>query len=161
MAFFGFGNDPTSGPGVGGLNGLFNGPAAYGDTGLTGSVTANGSGLNSAMSGSLAGAFGFTPTGVFSGFLPGGGMGATQSGALGGGLSGAVNGAAPIGGATMGGFNAAPWVLGAAGLAGLGLLAARGNHQQMMGGDPVAHFAFGNPAVKFALPPSTMPYMHV
>ncbi|UTV55187.1 hypothetical protein [Burkholderia arboris] len=161
MAFFGFGNDPTAGPGVSGLNGFFNGPAAYGDTGLTGTVTANGSGLNTGMSGNLGGAFGFAPTGLFSGFLPGGGMSATQSGALGGGLSGAVNGAAPIGGATMGGFNPAPWMLGAAGLAGLGLLAARGNQQGTMGGDPVAHFAYGNPSVKFAPPPNQLPYMHI
>ncbi|WP_157661200.1 hypothetical protein [Burkholderia ubonensis] len=157
MAIFGFGSDPTSGPGVGGLNGFFNGPAAYGDTGMTGSVTPNGSGLNSAMSGNLGGALGFAPTGLFGGFLPGGGMSATQSGALGGGLSGAVNGAAPIGGATTGGVSLAPWVLGAS----AALLAARGNHQGTMGGDPVPHFAFGNPSVKFAPPPSTMPYMHV
>ncbi|WP_175783098.1 hypothetical protein [Burkholderia anthina] len=161
MAIFGFGNDPTAGPGVGGLNGFFNGPAAYGDTGLTGNVTANGSALNSGMSGNLGGAFGFAPTGLFSGVLPGGGMSATQSGALGGGLSGAVNGAAPIGGATMGGVSLAPWVLGAAGLAGLGMLAARGNQQGTMGGDPAPMLHIGNPAVKFAPPPSTMPYMHI
>lgn len=31
----------------------------------------------------------------------------------------------------------------------------------MMGGDPVAHFAFGNPSVKFAPPPNQLPYLHV
>ncbi|MEB2498628.1 hypothetical protein [Burkholderia cenocepacia] len=162
MAIFGFGSDPTSGPGVGGLNGFFNGPAAYGDTGLTGGVTPNGSGLNSAMSGNLGGALGFAPTGLFGGFLPGGGMSATQSGALGGGLSGAVNGAAPIGGATMGGFNPAPWMLGAAGLAGLGLLAASRNRQQAGPAPaPVAPFGFGRPAVQAPPMQSTQPYMHM
>ncbi|KWA65529.1 hypothetical protein WL28_25395 [Burkholderia ubonensis] len=176
MGFFGFGND-SIGPGAGGFAGFFNGPAAYGDTGVTGTVTPDGSGLGGLsgmqnggalgswlgglMGGNLSGALGSAPTGMFSGLLPGGGMSGTASGALGGGISGAVNGAAPIGGATMGGFNPAPWVLGAAGLAGLGLLAARGNHQQMMGGDPVPHFAFGNPSVKFAPPPTQMPYMHI
>ncbi|KVC94878.1 hypothetical protein WI77_10310 [Burkholderia ubonensis] len=160
MGFFGFGSDPT-GPGAGGFAGFFNGPAAYGDTGMTGTVTPDGSGLGGLSGMQNGGALGSAPTGMFSGLLPGGGMSGTASGALGGGISGAVNGAAPIGGATMGGFNPAPWVLGAAGLAGLGLLAARGNHQQMMGGDPVPHFAFGNPSVKFAPPPTQMPYMHI
>lgn len=157
MAVFGFGSDPNSGPGVGGLNGFFNGPAAYGYSGMTGGVTPNDSGLNSGMAGNLGGAFGFSPTGMFSGLLPGGGMTGTQSGPLGGGLSGAVNGAAPIGGATMGGFDWAPWALGA----GAALLAKRGNQQGTMGGDPVPHFGFGNPSVKFAPPQNQLPYMHI
>ncbi|KVP90702.1 hypothetical protein WJ95_09350 [Burkholderia ubonensis] len=53
----------------------------------------------------MGGALGSAPTGLFSGLLPGGSMTGTASGALGGGISGAVNGAAPIGDATMGGFN--------------------------------------------------------
>lgn len=93
---------------------------------MTGGVTANGSGLGTAMSGNLGDAFGSAPTGMFSGLMPGGGMAGTQSGALGGGLSGAGNGAAPIGGATMGGVNPWPYALGTAGLAGLSLLAAVG-----------------------------------
>ncbi|CAE6864039.1 hypothetical protein R69608_00361 [Paraburkholderia nemoris] len=155
MGFFDSGN----GPGAGGFTGFFNGPAAYGASGTTGTVTPDGSGLGGLMSGNLGDALGSAPTWLFGGLLPGGGMTNTQSGALGGGLSGAVAGAAPIGGASMGGFNPAPWMLGAAGLAGLGYLASRGNHQQMMGGDPVGHFAFGNPSVKFAPPPTQMPYM--
>lgn len=158
MGFFGFGNVP----GADGLTGFFSGPAAYGDSGMTGAVTPNGPdmgpAINAAMRGNLGNALGNAPPGLFSGLLPGGGMTDTQSGALGGGISGAVYGAAPIGGASMGGHSVWPYALG---LAGLGLLATQGNRQQMMGGPPVSHFAFGNPSMKFALPPNQMPYMHV
>lgn len=53
-----------------------------------------------------------------------------------------------------------PYALAAAG-AGLGYLASRRGGQQTMGGGPVAPFAFGNPSVRFALPPSQLPYMHI
>ncbi|WP_146749738.1 hypothetical protein [Paraburkholderia bryophila] len=107
--FFGFGSDPT-GAGAGGFTGIFNGPAAYCDTGLTRRLHRMARGCD-AMSGNLGDALGSAPTWLFGGLLPGGGMTGTSSGALGG-LSGAVNGDAPIGGATMGGFNPAPWALG-------------------------------------------------
>jgi hypothetical protein len=53
----------------------------------------------------MGSALGAAPTGLFSGLAPGGGMTGSASGALGGGLSGDVAGAAPLGGATMGGFS--------------------------------------------------------
>lgn len=97
--------------GASGLTGFFGGPAAVGDAGLTGTVSAGGSGIPGGV-GSLfgsgadmGGALGSAPTGVFSGLLPGGGMTGTTSGALGGGISGGVAGASNIGGASMGGLN--------------------------------------------------------
>lgn len=95
----------SSGGGASGLTGLFSGPAAYGDSGMTGVVGTGSSGLGSAMSGDMGGALGSAPTGLFSGLLPGGGMSATSSGALGGGLSGDVAGASSLGGASMGGLD--------------------------------------------------------
>lgn len=79
------------------------GSAALGDAGATGLVSAGGSGLSGATAGEMGGALGSSPTGLFSGLLPGGGMSGTSSGALGGGLSGEVAGASSIGGASMGG----------------------------------------------------------
>lgn len=95
----------AGGAGASGLTGFFSGPAAYGDAGLTGTVSAGGSGLGSVMGGDLGGALGSSPTGLFSGLLPGGGMTGTASGALGGGISGDTAGLSGIGGASMGGFN--------------------------------------------------------
>jgi hypothetical protein len=103
--FFGLGGSGASGGGASGLTGLFSGPAAVGDSGLTGTVSAGGSGLGSAAGSDLGGALGSSPTGLFSGLLPGGGMSGTASGALGGGISGDVAGSSSLGGATMGGFN--------------------------------------------------------
>lgn len=103
--FFGLGGGDASGAGANGLTGLFSGPSAYGDSGLTGVVSADGSGLGTAMGGDLGGSLGSSPTGLFSGLLPGGGMTDTASGALGGGLSGDVAGSSSIGGASMGGLN--------------------------------------------------------
>jgi len=94
----------SSSGGAGGISGFLNGPAAFGDSGLTGTVSANGSGLSGLMGGDLGGSLGSAPTGLFSGLLPGGGMGGTASGALGGGLSGEAAGASGIGGASMGGY---------------------------------------------------------
>ncbi|KKB61552.1 hypothetical protein WM40_22700 [Robbsia andropogonis] len=91
--------------GASGLTGIFSGPAAYGDAGLTGTTTASGSGLSGALGGDLSGSLGSSPTGLFSGLLPGGGMTSTSSGALGGGLSGSVAGSSSLGGATMGGVD--------------------------------------------------------
>ncbi|GJH31448.1 hypothetical protein CBA19CS91_01845 [Paraburkholderia hospita] len=101
---FGAGGSAGSAGGAGGLTGFLDGPAAYGDSGLTGTVSANGSGLGSAMGGDLGGALGDAPSGLFSGLLPGGGMTGTSSGALGGGLSGETAGLSGIGGASMGGY---------------------------------------------------------
>jgi hypothetical protein len=93
------------GAGAGGMTGLFSGPAALGDAGLTGAVSAGGSGLGMMGGADMGSALGAAPTGLFSGSLPGGGMSGTASGALGGGFSGQVAGAAPIGDATMGGLS--------------------------------------------------------
>ncbi|CAB3782044.1 hypothetical protein [Paraburkholderia fynbosensis] len=100
----GLGADVGGGAGAGGLTGFFSGPAAFGDAGLTGTVSAGGSGLGSALGGDLGGSLGASPTGLFSGLLPGGGMTGTASGALGGGISGETAGASGIGGASMGGL---------------------------------------------------------
>jgi hypothetical protein len=106
LGSLGAGASGASSPGgVGGLTGLFSGPAAYGDSGLTGAVSASGSGLSGVMGADMGGALGSAPTGLFSGLLPGGGMAETSSGALGGGLSGDVAGASPLGGASMGGLD--------------------------------------------------------
>ena len=90
--------------GASGLTGLFQGPAALGDTGLTNALSAGGSGM-AAANANMGAALGSSPTGLFSGLLPGGGMSGTASGALGGGMSGQMAGAAPLGSSTMGGMN--------------------------------------------------------
>lgn len=98
-------SDVGGGAGAGGFTGLWSGPAAYGDAGLTGTVSGGGSGLGTAMGGDLGGSLGEAPTGLFGPMAGmGGGMTGTSSGALGGGLSGEVAGASPIGGASMGGY---------------------------------------------------------
>lgn len=102
----GFTGGRGSGAGATGIRGFFSGPAAYGDSGLTSVVSPNGSGLAGVMSGDLGDSLGTSLPGLFSGLLPGGGMSASSSGALGGGISGAAAGASPVGGASMGGFNA-------------------------------------------------------
>lgn len=101
----GLGADVGGGAGATGMSGLFGGSAAFGDAGLTGTVSAGGSGLGTALGGDLGGSLGASPTGLFSGLLPGGGMTGTSSGALGGGLSGVTAGDSGIGGASMGGLN--------------------------------------------------------
>lgn len=94
------------GPSAGatGMTGLLGGPAAYGNSALTGMVNPNGSGLAPMMTGDLGNSLGVAPAGLFSGMNPGGGMTASPGGAMGGGLSGQVAGQAPIGGAQMGGL---------------------------------------------------------
>jgi hypothetical protein len=140
--------------GAGGLTGLFSGPAAYGDAGLTGTVSSGGSGLGAATAGDMGGALGSSPTGLFSGLLPGGGMTGTSSGALGGGLSGEMAGMSGIGGASMGGFNFGS-------LANIGQnLMSQGNRQQQpqQGGGMSRPLAFGNPHVSTGVVSPAMPY---
>jgi hypothetical protein len=157
----GVGTDASSGlsgitGGAGGLTGFFSGPAAYGDSGLTGAVSGGGSGLSGAMGGDLGGALGSSPTGLFSGLLPGGGMTGTSSGALGGGLSGDVAGMSPLGGATMGGFNFSS--LGNLGNLGQNLLQQKNQQPQPMGQAAPRPFAFGNPHVSNGVISPQMPY---
>ncbi|MEZ0602931.1 hypothetical protein ACAX43_12370 [Paraburkholderia sp. IW21] len=95
-----------------GFYGAMNGAAAYGDSGLLGSVGTGGASTFS-MPTAYGSALGEAPTGLYSGLLPGGGMTGTSSGALGGGMSGMAYGEAPVGfgtGATtsMGGFANSP-----------------------------------------------------
>ncbi|WP_157661679.1 hypothetical protein [Burkholderia ubonensis] len=133
----------TTGAGASGLTGFFSGPAAVGDSGLTGVVSPAGSGLGSAMSGDLGGALGSSPTGLFSGLLPGGGMSSTASGALGGGLSGDVAGVAPLGGASMGGFSLGS--LGNLGQLGQQMLQQRNQQPKQEDLSPLHPVALGNP----------------
>ncbi|BDC37924.1 hypothetical protein [Paraburkholderia terrae] len=101
-----FGSSNPQG-GATGLNGWWNGSGSLGDSGMTGTVSGNGSGMGSILGDGTydyGNTLGTAPTGLFSGLNPGGGMGATQSGALGGGLSGEVAGGSSVGGASMGGF---------------------------------------------------------
>jgi hypothetical protein len=141
--------------GASGLTGLFSGPAAYGDAGMTGAVSSGGSGLGAATAGDMGGALGSSPTGLFSGLLPGGGMSGTSSGALGGGLSGEVAGAAPIGGASMGGFN-----FGSLANMGQNLMnqGARQQPQQQGAGYGGRPLAFGNPHVSTGVVSPATPY---
>lgn len=141
------------GAGASGLSGFFGGPAAFGDSGLTGTVSANGSGLSGLMGGDLSGSLGSAPTGLFSGLLPGGGMTGTSSGALGGGLSGSVAGMSPLGGATMGGFN-----FGSLGQLGQSLMGQKQQQPQQQQPQPVRPFAFGNPHVSNGVISPQMPY---
>lgn len=88
-----------------GIQGAINGAAYYGDTGLMGGVANSAAGYNGLMGYSdLGGSLGASPTGLYSGLLPGGGMTGTTSGALGGGISGAAAGSQGVGDASMGGF---------------------------------------------------------
>lgn len=152
----GFGSGGGSSGGAGGLMGMFNGPAAYGDSGLTGAVSPAGSGLGASMSGDMGGALGSSPTGLFSGLLPGGGMTGTSSGALGGGLSGDVAGASSIGGASMGGLDMSS--IGQLGQLGQQLMQQRNQQLQQQQVAPARPLAFGNPHVASSpLMPST-PY---
>lgn len=153
MAMFGFGNYPPD-------------PAPGDSSGMGGGVTAGGFGFGS----------------------PGGSYGANASGLMFGGQQNpdTLFGANGATGQMFGGQSAAPllnnqfgfatgnlgfgqqsafdkympYALAAAG-AGLGYLASRHGGQQMVGGDPVSHFAYGNPSVKFAPPPSQLSYMHI
>lgn len=148
----------SSGGGASGLTGLFSGPAAYGDSGMTGVVGTSGSGLGSAMGGDMGGALGSAPTGLFSGLLPGGGMTGTSSGALGGGLSGSVAGASSLGGASMGGLN-----FGGLGQLGQQLLQQQSQQQQQQRQQqqqtmPAHQLAFGNQPVRNAAISQAMPY---
>ncbi|AYY96935.1 hypothetical protein EGY19_05390 [Burkholderia multivorans] len=129
-----FGMGGSSGAGADGLTGFFSGPAAFGDSGLTSVVSPSGSGLSAMMGGDLSGALGDAPVGLFSGLLPGGGMSGTASGALGGGLSGGVAGMAPLGGASMGGFD----------MGGLAQLASRLLQQQSQQSQQRGQQASGN-----------------
>lgn len=148
----------SSGAGAGGVTGLLNGPAALGDAGLTGAVSAGGSGMGMMGGADMGSALGSAPTGLFSGSLPGGGMSGTASGALGGGMSGNVAGAAPIGSATMGAYvpNTSQMMNQAQ-----RLMQMRNQQQQQQSSVPVPNFrqsSFGNPR-----PPSgpigpSMPY---
>ena len=110
MGLFDIGSGANT-AGASGFARLLNGPAAYGDSGLTGAVSPTGSGLGAVLSGDLGNALGASYAGLYSGLLPGGGMTGSASGALGGGISGQVAGDSPIGGATMGALNATPYLV--------------------------------------------------
>lgn len=116
VGFSGVGNGIGSSIGAGagqagtGFSGFLHGAAAYGDSGLTGTVGTSG---GFTMPSAYGSALGDAPTGLYSGLLPGGGMTGTSSGALGGGMSGVVDGTGAIGygtgaGSTMGGIFNSP-----------------------------------------------------
>lgn len=156
-----FGGGGSGGAGAGGLTGLFSGPAAYGDAGMTGAVSSGGSGLGGAMGGDLGGALGSSPTGLFSGLLPGGGMTVTSSGALGGGLSGEVAGASPLGGASMGGLFSGGGMNQQQMMQQAQQLMKQNDQerqQQMGGGGFGGHLAYGNPRGQTTYLGPSMPY---
>lgn len=153
MAMFGFGNYPSD-------------SAPSDSSGMGGGFPSSGFGF-----GSPGGSFGSNAPGLLFGGQPNSDAlfgGANASGSMFGGQSAApmVNNQFGFATGNLGfGQQSAfdkymPYALAAAG-AGLGYLASRHGGQQMMGGDPVSHFAFGNPSVKFAPPPNQLSYMHI
>lgn len=154
----------SPGAGAGGLTGMFSGPAALGDSGLTGMVSASGPGSAGMMGGAdMGSALGDAPTGLFSGLLPGGGMSGTTSGALGGGFSGMAAGAQGIGGTPaysgltgLGASNTIdPQMLQMAS----GMMQQGQQHQQPQGMSSSPMLSIGNPSMRGSAPlgPS-MPY---
>jgi hypothetical protein len=154
------------GYGAGGMTGLLGGPAAYGDSAMTGMVNPNGSGLAPMMTGDLGNSLGTAPTGLFGGLNPGGGMTQSLGGAMGGGLSGQVAGQAPIGGAQMGGLMGSNYTglnnLSPQQMAMLGQMGQRQTQQAQQQPEMARPFGFGNPAMHTTVAQSGMlPYMRM
>jgi hypothetical protein len=101
------GSAQSNGAGLSGLASLFGGgQAGAGDSGLTNQVSNQASGPPQALQmlahkQDYSSALGDSPTGLFSGLNPGGGMSQTSSGALGGGISGQAAGDSALGSSSM------------------------------------------------------------